>query len=807
MKKMKFYIKRVFVVAFYYVFRVFPVDKNKVFVSNYCGKGYGDNPKYIVNELLKEKMPCDIVWVLKKGFDKSSIPKGIRIVKRNTIKYIFEQVTARVWIDNCRKQFYERKRKGQYYIHTWHGSFPTKRIEGAVESHLDEEYVLSAKNDSKMANVILSSSEFMTKIVKRDFWYDGEVFECGSPRNDIIVKKDAKIREKVFAYYELNNSYRVCLYAPTFRRDFSLDSYNLNYSLLKKVLEKKYGGEWKILIRLHPNISEKSKGLINYNADYIDASKYDDMQELLVASDFMITDYSSCIFDYALTHERCCIFASDIKDYNEDRGFYINMNEWPFEIATTNNELVQIIENFDDRKNKRAIKDFFKHYGSVEDGNGAKTVAKLIKKKTSTSKKSDSCKMKKENKVLLFNTIMMYVMMASTFVFPLITLPYLTRVLGTASYGIVVLANAVMQYFQLFIDYGFILSGTAICSKERDNRERLQIITSSIIHSKLLLSLVGLAVVFILAFSLEMFKGFEWFIVCSYLPLMLTSFIPDYLFRGIEKMGTITFRTIVAKLVYTALIFLLVRDEGGYYYIPLSLFISNLIIVMWSWVYIKKELKMKMVRVKLSEVKAQLKASSTFFASRIATTVYSASNVFVLGLYGFSETELGIYGAANTLINYGKSMFSPIADSLYPYMIKNKNHRLVRKVILILCPIIVIGCTILFLISDFVIAVMAGKEYMESVPIFRCMIPMLIITLPEYLYGFPMLGSIGRNDKANQSVLIGAIFHFTGLVILVVTRLLNFYSIILLTTITETLILGIRVYCFNKYRKSLLKNN
>lgn len=409
-------------------------------------------------------------------------------------------------------------------------------------------------------------------------------------------------------------------------------------------------------------------------------------------------------------------------------------------------------------------------------------------------------KIKKEDKTLFVNTLMLYIMMASTFVFPLLTFPYLTRTLGTENYGIVVLSNAVMQYFQLLIDFGFILSGTAICSKERNDKEKLQRVTSSIVYGKLLLSILGLIIVIILVFTMNLFKGKELFIICSYIPLMLTSFVPDYLFRGIEKMSIITFRTIASKFVYTFLIFLLVKTPTSYYYIPLSLFVSNLIIVLWSWSYIVKKLKMKLILVKAKDIFHQLKESSTFFASRIATTVYSASNVFVLGLYGYSDTELGLYGASNTLINYGKSMFSPIADSLYPYMVKNKNHKLVKRIIFILIPVIIIGCIILYFLSDLFITIMCGKEYLDTVPIFRRMIPMLVITLPTYLYGFPMLGSINRNDKANLSVIIGAIFHFVGLVVLYFSKLLTFYNIIYLTTSTETLILIIRIYCFNKYK-------
>lgn len=410
-------------------------------------------------------------------------------------------------------------------------------------------------------------------------------------------------------------------------------------------------------------------------------------------------------------------------------------------------------------------------------------------------------KITKENKTLLSNTIMMYIMMASSFIFPLLTFPYLTRTLGKENYGIIVLANAVMQYFQLLIDYGFILSGTALCSKERNNKERLQHITSAIIYSKLLLSALGLVIVTILALSLDLFDGKELFIICSYIPLTLTSFVPDFLFRGIEKMDIITYRTVAAKAAYTALIFLFVKNPQSYYFIPFSLAISNLIIVIWSWSYIKKKLGMRIMKVRLRDIKTQLKESSTFFASRIATTVYSASNIFALGLFGYSDAAIGIYGASNTLIGYGKSMFSPIADSIYPYMIKNKNHKLVKKIIGYLMPIIVLGCIVLYCISGWFIKLMCGEGYQESVPYFRLMIPMLAITLPSYLYGFPMLGSIGRNDKANQSVIVGAIFHFIGLLILFLTKTMNFYNVIILTTITETIILIYRLVCFAKYSK------
>ena len=807
---MKYYIKKLLLVPLYYLFRIFPIKNNKVFVSNYYGKGFGDSAKYIVNEIVKEKLDYDIVWVVKGDVDAEPFPKCVRFAKRNTLKYIYEQVTSKIWIDNCRKQFYERKRKNQYYIQTWHGGFPLKKVEKAVENELDKQYVLGAKNDSRLIDIFLSNNGFMSKKYRTDFWYDGKLLECGLPKNSIINLDCSHLKRKIMKKYGLDEKCKVCLYAPTFRKNFDIDIYNgLDFIALGEALKKRFGGDWIILVKLHPNIANKGAEMNIFGEKVVDVSLYDDMQELLLVSDFMISDYSSCILDYAILQKNCCMFSPDLKEYTADRSFYIKLEEYPFLVARDNKSLINIIHHFDEEKHNRFVTSFFKRIDSFEDGNGAKTVVGVIKQVIGSidgKKKRKKTKMEQKNKTLLFNTIMMYVTMASTFVFPLITLPFLTRVLGTSNYGVVTLSNAAMQYFQLFIDFGFILSGTAICSKMRDNKKVLERVTSSIIFSKLLLSLVGFVIVCLLAVSLEMFRGIEWFIILSYLPLTLSSFVPDYLFRGIEKMGVITFRTIVSKIVYTIMVFALVGVFHSYYFIPVSLLVSNIIIVVWSWMYIKKELGIKIIKVKAKEIMEQLKASSTFFASRIATTVYSASNIFILGLCGYSDAELGIYGAANTLINYGRSLFSPIADSLYPYMVKNKNHKLVRKVLLIMCPIVFVGCAVLFLLSDLFIAIMAGEEYMDSVPVFRAMIPMLLITLPSYLYGFPMLGSIGRNDKANQSVLLGAGFHFVGLIILFITKIMSFYSIIVLTTITELLILISRVYFFNKYKVKTKKH-
>lgn len=777
---------------------VFPIKKNKVVAISYFGKGYGDNPKYIVEELKKYDKSLDIVWMVKKKTDIENKIDGVRFVRYNFFNCMYHLATAKVWIDNSRKEYFPIKKKNQIYIQTWHGSLGFKNVERHSEDNLSPIYIKFAKNDSKMADLFVSSGKFTTDLYRKDFWYDGEILECGIPRNDIIVNGDKAVLQKVREYFKVKENEKILLYAPTFRKNGTLDAYNLDYERLRKVLKAKFGNEFKILIRLHPNISEKAN-FISYNENVLNATLYPDMQELLVASDMLITDYSSSIFDFALRKKKALIYASDIEEYKKDRDFLIKYNETPFSISTNNDELENTINNFNYENYVSEVNKFYNDFGVKEDGHASEKVAKYILDKM--EKTTNSKKINKETKTLAFNTIMLYIMQVSTFVFPLITFPYLTRVLGTENYGIYVFANAIMVYFQMLIDFGFLLSGTEECSRQREDKNKLEIITSSIIKGKLLLSIIGLLIVILCSTFTNLFDGKELYVICSYIPLMLTSFIPDYLFRGIEKMGVIASRTVVAKLIYTLIIFVFVRNKNGYYFIPLATFVSNLLIVVWSWIYIKKNLNINIVKVELSEIKEQFKKSCTFFASRIATTAYGASNVFVLSLFGFSDTAMGLYGSANNLITYGRAIFSPISDSLYPYMVKNKNHKLVKKILLVLCPVIIIGCIVLYFISEFVIKIMCGEEYIQAVGLFRKMIPLLAITLPAYLFGYPMLGSINKNNKANESVIIGAAFHIAGLLVMFITKILTFERVIYLTIVTESIILCLRVYYFKKYKK------
>ena len=339
-----------------------PVKQNKLFVSNYYGKGYGDNPKYIVEELLKSGENLEIIWSAKNK-EENTLPAGVHSCPTGSFEEIFHLATSKVWIDNCRKHF-AIKKHNQKYMQTWHG-FALKKIERDAESVLIKSYIRSAQKDSRNIDIIVSDSTDMTKIYRNSFWYDGDVVEWGAPRNDILAQGDIQIVEKVKKFYNISSCKKIILYAPTFRKNNTLEVYLTEFGRITKTYKEKFGHECAVVVRLHPNISNKFKQLSLRDEGIIDGSDYPDLQELLLATDLLISDYSSLMFDYMLTKKPCFIYASDICDYKNDRNFYFDITDAPFSLSTSVDELVNSILTFNIDEYEKNIERFIKEHGII----------------------------------------------------------------------------------------------------------------------------------------------------------------------------------------------------------------------------------------------------------------------------------------------------------------------------------------------------------------------------------------------------------------------------------------------------------
>lgn len=359
-----------------------PIENKKIVIDNFLGCGYGDNPKYIAEEIRRKDPDVDIVWLINDRVDVKEFPIGIRTVKIGSPKAAYEYATAHIWIDNVKSNFKGMKRPEQFYLQTWHGGIALKKIEKAVESQLDPGYVEASKEDSKITDAILSDSKWVTDSVRENFWYDGEILETGFPRNDAFFNNTKEAKERVRRFFYLSPNTKIVLYAPTFRNNVKIEDqrflYEVNGIKIKEACEKKFGGQYAFLERVHPNVASQINLPVS---EFVkSANDYPDMQDLLVSADVLITDFSSSVFDFILNKHRVFLFAKDYEQYiSSERELNFNIKkDLPFSFANSETELIQNISSYDDKKGKINVEKLINSFGLKEDGHASERVAKIL---------------------------------------------------------------------------------------------------------------------------------------------------------------------------------------------------------------------------------------------------------------------------------------------------------------------------------------------------------------------------------------------------------------------------------------------
>jgi len=357
-----------------------PIDPNKIFVCVTRGE-YECNAKWIVNELLSSGSEYDIVWTVRKNCI-SEIPAGVRVVQRGSLQFYHEISSAKLLIENSINFAYllYKKKKSQILMETWHGAIGIKKFSASCNK--DKKWVKLAYKQGADTDYCLSNSSFEDEVFREDFWKKATILRYGHARNDILFEKNTErinvIREKIWKYFNLSDDCRICLYAPTFRENTSIKPYNIDYAAVKNALHEKFGGEWVIMTRYHFKIQKIMKRY-KLPSFVIDASRYPDIQELMVFTECAITDYSSWICEYMNTRRPGFLFATDLTEFEHtDREFFYPLDSMPFPLATSSSELIENILQFDNKEFVNKCDEFLNKYGCIDDGHAAKrTVDKI----------------------------------------------------------------------------------------------------------------------------------------------------------------------------------------------------------------------------------------------------------------------------------------------------------------------------------------------------------------------------------------------------------------------------------------------
>lgn len=365
------YLAQLKILSFLYYF--FSVKKNKIVFINFNGKGYGCNPKYIAEEIIAQKLDYDLVWLVNDM--NMELPDQIRKARFRGKDGLYELATAKVIITNVKSELFLMKKKGQYIIQTWHGTYGPKLCEKDAIDTLPPTYVKESIKNSKQTDLFISNSRVLTKSYRDSFWYDGEIMECGLPRSDALFTTDLEaVRARVYEFMGLSAEDKLIMYAPTFRDDGSIDAYNVPCEGVLEAL----GEEWKIILRLHPNVDSTKVGFV-YTDRILNGSIYPDMQDLLLTADVLITDYSDSMFEFSVLGKPTYIYAPDVEAYNRMRGLNPDYYKMPFKICETGDELIAELRKYTPEVGKAAAKAYIEQTGCVDDGKASERVVARIK--------------------------------------------------------------------------------------------------------------------------------------------------------------------------------------------------------------------------------------------------------------------------------------------------------------------------------------------------------------------------------------------------------------------------------------------
>lgn len=363
------------------LFKRLELVANKIVFVNFMGRGFGCNPKYIALELLRQRIPCDMVWLV--GDVNEPMPDRIRKVRYGSVESVYELATAKVIVSNVKNLLpFPDKKRGQFFIMTWHGGQGFKLIERDAEERLSPAYVRESKINSALTDLMMVNTQEQYDEFRRVCWYDGEILKCGLPRNDIFFRRDEKLTAQIRRALNVPTTNKVVLYAPTFRDTVAAmtDACRLDAQKLLEAMRKRFGGDWTLLVRFHPNVARQSFAKENsLGANVLNATAYPDVQELILIADVLISDYSSTICDFMFTGKPVFLYAKDCDAYTNERGFKPLYFDLPYRINKSEAELLEDIETYDAAALAPKVKHFIETVKPFDTGHAAAEVVERIK--------------------------------------------------------------------------------------------------------------------------------------------------------------------------------------------------------------------------------------------------------------------------------------------------------------------------------------------------------------------------------------------------------------------------------------------
>ena len=410
-------------------------------------------------------------------------------------------------------------------------------------------------------------------------------------------------------------------------------------------------------------------------------------------------------------------------------------------------------------------------------------------------------KIKGDIRVIASNFMSLTILQVANYILPLIVLPFLVRILGADKFGLVMFAQAMITFFNVIVDFGFNISGTREISLARDNKKKLSELFSSILLIKSGLIIVGFLLLVVIVELFTRFKIDAQIYYLSFGIVIGQALFPVWFFQGIEKMKFVTLINILAKVIFTVLIFLVIRDEEDYLLVPtfnsLGFIVAGLIGLGISLKHVNFK------KPKWDTVKRLFLESFSLFVSNFAVNLYTTCNVFILGIFT-GNTVVGVYSSMEKLILAMKNIYVPLYQALFPWLAKQaktKQNSTIKK----LSPIVLgVGSLItltIVLFGKVILSIIYNDDLINSYAIiFKILSFIAIFAALSMLYNTLYLPAIKKFKTRMIILIIGGIINV--LLNLFLVKLYGIYGTAFSVVSTELILVILGFYYFKKYSKT-----
>ena len=330
--------------------------------------------------------------------------------------------------------------------------------------------------------------------------------------------------------------------------------------------------------------------------------------------------------------------------------------------------------------------------------------------------KLNKARQSSDAKTVASNFAWLTVLQVAGYVFPLITLPYLARVIGVDGFSKIAFATAIMIWIQTVADWGFNMSATRDVAQNRENPDKISFIFSNVLWARLLLMLVSFVILVILVATVPKLRDNAAVIMVSFLMIPGHIMFPDWFFQAMEKMKYITILNVLMKLLFTIAVFVFIRTPEDYILQPLLNSLSFAVCGVAALYLIIARWHVRIRRPVFSEILRTIRESTDIFINNLMPNLYNSFSTMLLGFWG-APGAVGILDGGNKFVQIGNQLLSTLSRAFYPYLSrKNDGHKTFLFIAISTASAI---CMVLFAAAPLIVRIFLSPEFAASALVIR----------------------------------------------------------------------------------------